>query len=183
MPETLPTWVHQINVFADTFQFHIQDIADECLYPETWNDDLALQLFVIGDKILGVGTVRDHDVDVTIEIFDTPMDSGDVDKEPDLDDWDQVIQCNINVPTGKILVTGATEDPELAKRLEIRPGHYGVRIFWGGLDTVDELGFEGDDYYKIMMWPNTEFEERVIKPWKELAFRLASLEAGVSDID
>ena len=94
----------------------------------------------------------------------------------DLDGWDQVVQCNISIPSGKILVAGPTEDVQFAKRLEVRPGNYGMRIFWGGLDTVDELGFEGDDRYKIMMWPKTEFEERVIKSWRELAYM--SLEAS-----
>lgn len=165
MTEASLKQVHQLNVFADSFQFLVQDRMEDCAYPENWSDELASQLFVIGDKVVGVGTVRDLDVEVVLEIFDAPLDEEEREQDPDVTDWDQVIQCNLNIPSGRLLIAGPTEDFEEVARLDVPPGQYGIRVFWGNLDSIDDMGFEGDDLYKIMMWPNTEFEPRIIKPW------------------
>ncbi|MBY0357140.1 MAG: hypothetical protein K2W82_03990 [Candidatus Obscuribacterales bacterium] len=168
MAEPIPTWVHQVTVFADNFQFHIQDATAEGEYPETLNDDLITSFLALGDKVVAIGTVRDLDVEVTIEIFDEPLDQEDIEEEPDTDGFDQVAQCNIDLPSGRFFVAGPVEDIEHAKKIEVKPGSYGMRIFWKDLHSVDTVGFEGDDSYRIMMWPDTEFEPRLIKMWKNL---------------
>lgn len=168
--------VHKdIIVFADNFQFHLQDKRSDCDYPETWNEEIMNALFVAGSNVIGIGTVRDLDVEVSLDIMSTPMDNNDMDKLPeDIEDWDHAVQCTLDVPSGEMLIGGPTEDPEHAARVELAPGRYGVRIFWGNLENVDEVGFEGDDVYKIVMWPNTELETRILKRWRSLVYFDAS---------
>lgn len=164
----------EIIVFADNFQFHLQDKRSECDYPESWNEEIMNGLFVAGSNVIGIGTVRDLDVEVTLQIMPTPMDEKDKDKLPELEDWDHAVQCTLDVPSGELLIAGPTEDIEQAAKLTVEPGRYGVRIFWGNLENVDEIGFEGDDVYKIVMWPDTDLETRILKRWRSLVYFDAS---------
>lgn len=172
MSEEVSKSVHHVSVFADNFQFQLQDQVEDCEYPEVWNDALLTQLFVFGPSIVGISTVRDQDVSVILEVYDKPMDEKDLRTEPDLSDYDHAAQCNLDLPSGKLLITGCTSDYEDALKLNLPFHHYGVRIFWSNLDSPDELGFEGDDEYLIQLWPNTQFEEQIMKVWKNLAYQL-----------
>ncbi|MBX9689399.1 MAG: hypothetical protein K2X27_22000 [Candidatus Obscuribacterales bacterium] len=163
---------HSIMVFAENFQFQLQDQIEDCDYPEDWNDSLLSQLYVGGRGIVGIGTVRDLDIELTLEVYAAPMDEKDMNEDPEVGEFDHVVQCNIEVPSGKLLVTGSTTEYDDTYKLEIPAGQYGMRIFWSGLDTLDELGFEGDDKYLIQLYPETPFEERIIKTWRQLALQL-----------
>ena len=128
-------------------------------------------LFVAGDNVIGVGTVRDLDVEVSLQIMSTPMDGRDIDRLPDdIDQWDHIAQSTLNLPSGKLLIAGLTEDIERAATVDLEPGRYGVRVFWSNLDVVDEMGFEGDDSYKVILWPGTELETRILKHWRSLVY-------------
>jgi hypothetical protein len=35
----------------------------------------------------------------------------------------------------------------------LQPGTYRVRAYFGGLDTVSADGLEGDDHYRVVLWP------------------------------
>jgi hypothetical protein len=164
--------VHELIVFADNFQIQIQDLKEESDFPESWNDALLTQLYVVGDSVLGLGTVRDLDVELTIEVNSDRMDDKEIYTDPDCSDYDHVVQCNIEVPSGELLISGCTESFDEASKITVPPGSYGLRIFWSNLDSTDDLGFEGDDHYKIEMWPNTYFEERIIKVWRQIAFQM-----------
>ena len=172
MSEEVSKSVHHVSVFADNFQFQLQDQVEDCDYPEFWNDALLTQLFVFGQGIIGISTVRDQDVDVTLEIYDKPMDEKDLRTDPDLSEYDHAAQCNLELPSGKLLITGCTSDYEDALKLTLPARNYGVRLFWSNLDAIDELGFEGDDAYLIQLWPDTQFDERILKVWKNLAHQL-----------
>lgn len=164
--------VHQIELFADNFQIQIQEQVDDCDYPEDWNDSLLTQLYVAGVNILAIGTVRDLDVDLTVEIYQEAMDEKERLTDPDMEEYDHVVQCNINIPSGKLLITGCSTDYEETTKLNLKPGQYGARIFWSGLDSTDDMGFEGDDRYLIKLYPETYFEERILKAWRQLAYQL-----------
>lgn len=164
--------VHHVNVFADNFQFHLQDKVEECEFPETLNDNLLMRLFACGERVLVVGTVRDLDCEVTLEIYEEPMDEKMQEEEPDLYDFDHAGQGNLDIPSGKLLIHGCTMAHDDATTIEVKPGNYGVRIFWSNLDKTDTLGFEGDDQYLIQMWPDTHFDEVTLKFWRQLALQV-----------
>lgn len=171
MAEQADKTVHNLHIFADNFQFQLQDQIEDCDYPEYWNDALLTQLFVSGNRIVGIGTVRDLDINVTLEIYAEPMDEKEIDEEPDLSNCDHAAQTNIELPSGKLLITGCTTDYEETIKIDLPARNYRLRIFWEQLDTIDELGFEGEDHYLIQLWPDTHFEELVLKEWRQLAFQ------------
>ncbi len=159
-----------VAVFADNFQFLLQDRRTECEYPESWNEEMMNGLFVAGTRIVGIGTVRDMDVYVDIEINQNPLDEKQKEDIPDLTDWDHAAQCTLDLPSGQLMIAGPTAGPHDATVLDVAPGHYGVRIFWANLEDVDDAGFEGSDRYKVELWPNTELEALVLKRWQSLVY-------------
>jgi hypothetical protein len=149
-------------MFAEHYQFYLFDsAADPGEVSIYWDEESKEQMFLVTDEILGIGTVRHLDVPVELEIYASqPV------EEP-LEDFDQVAECSLQVPSGAIKISGATEDVYEAKRVELAPGTYGVRVYWGALTDVDEEGFEGEDFYKVSMWPTDEPPAyAVLKQWE-----------------
>jgi hypothetical protein len=154
---------YDLLMFAEQYQFYLFDsAADPGELSVFWDEESKERMLLISDRILGIGTVRHLDVPVEVEILG---------KEPEseaLDDYDQVFQCSLKLPSGALKVSGATEDVYEAKRIEVAPGIYGVRVYWGALSEVDEEGFEGEDFYKITLWPTDKpTEYRELKQWQE----------------
>jgi hypothetical protein len=75
----------EFNIFADYFQFYIQDEAADGNLSDAWSDEAVDQLFAVGPGVVGIGTVRNMDVPVTVEILDA-------EKAVDLAEWDHVIK-------------------------------------------------------------------------------------------
>ncbi|MDW4736332.1 hypothetical protein NQ293_26040, partial [Escherichia coli] len=50
-----------------------------------------------------------------------------------------------------------------AARIDVAPGTYRVRVSYGGLDTLSEDGLEGDDRYRLQLWPAPPIAVRVVK--------------------
>ncbi len=134
---------YSFELFADYFQFYLQDEQAEGDLSEIWTTHAVNNLLALVPGTIGVGTVRNMTVPVTVEVVETaPTDN--------LEDWDQVNECSIHVPTGRIVVFGCTDDFPDAARIVVVPGSYRARIYYGNLDTLREGGLEGDDNYKII---------------------------------
>jgi hypothetical protein len=148
--------MRHFRLFADYFQFYLQDESAEGDLSSSWTDETVAQLLALAPGTIGVGTVRDMEVPVDLELRDdSPSD--------DLNVWDHVNECSIEVPSGRIVVAGCTDYFPDATRVEVRPGTYRARICYGGLDTLSEDGLEGDDHYKIVLWPSPAEDMRVLK--------------------
>ena len=57
------------KIFADYHQFYIQDESADGDLSEAWTDEAVANLLAVVDGTVGVGTVRNMDVPVTIEIL------------------------------------------------------------------------------------------------------------------
>ena len=150
----------QLELFADYFQFYIQDENANGDLSEKWTDEAVEQLLAITDGTIGVGTVRNMDVPVTIKIFDF--------KPPFLTDVENVIgqinECDIEVNSGKIVIAGCTDYFPEAKRIELKNGIYRARIYYGNLDKLSEDGLDGEDFYEIHLWMTNKQENlKIIK--------------------
>lgn len=146
----------ELTLFADYFQFYLQDeLAQEGL-AESWTDEAANRLLAVASGSIGVGTVRNMDVPVTIEVLTT---------EPVRDDenWDHITQCSIDVPSGKLVVAGCTDYFPEAKRIHLSPGTYVARISYGALDTLSDDRLDGADHYRVQLWPGCSALPKVLK--------------------
>lgn len=114
------------------------------------------QLLALAPGTIGVGTVRNMDVPVDVEVQDCGPTS-------DVDEWDHIMECGIEVPSGRLVIAGCTDYFPDAARLILAPGKYRARVHYGALDSISDDGLDGDDHYKVVLWPSEDQATSVIK--------------------
>jgi hypothetical protein len=135
----------EFKLFADYYQFYLQDECAEGDLSESWTPEAVGRLLAIAPRTIGVGTARNMEVPVVVEISEgTP--------EDDIIAWDQVNECTLEAPSGRVVIAGCTDYFPDAARIELPPGVYRARIYYGGLNALSADGLRGDDHYKIVLW-------------------------------
>ena len=147
---------YNYTLFADYHQFYLQDEGADGDLSNSWAEQTAKDLLAVAPGIIGVGTARNMDVPVEVEISDSePAD--------ELDEWDHVTECGIEVPSGMIVVAGCLDYFPAAARIPVKAGNYRARIYYGSLKSLSEDGLDGDDHYKVILWPGEDMSVRVLK--------------------
>jgi hypothetical protein len=149
-----------LTLFADYFQFYLQDEVVKGDLSESWTEQAVADLLALAPGTIGVGTVRNMDVPVIVDVLDAPP------NEP-LDRWDHVTECSIEIPSGRLVVAGCTDYFPEAQRIQVVPGAYRARIFYGRLDSLSEDGLDGEDHYKVSLWPSETTGPVVLKRRRE----------------
>jgi hypothetical protein len=146
----------EYKLFADYHQFYLQDESAAGDLSESWTKEAVDRLLAVAPRTIGVGTVRQMTVPVVIEVVDT---------EPteDTTTWDQVNECTLDVQSGRIVIAGCTDYFPDAARIEVLPGSYRARLYYGNLDTVNDDGLDGDDHYKVVLWRAAPGPLKVLK--------------------
>jgi hypothetical protein len=146
----------RLELFADYFQFYLQDEAVEGDLSNSWTDEAVDILLAATTGTIGVGTVRNMDVPVTLKTYET---------QPELlsdpeNTIGQINECDIELSSGKLVIAGCTDYFPEAKRIDLDKGIYRARIYYGNLDTLTEDGLDGDDFYEIHLW-KTDFKQEL----------------------
>ena len=146
----------EYDLFADYFQFYLQDEAADENLGDSWTDEAVERLLAVAPGVVGVGTVRNMDVPVYLEVLE---------EEPaqDFEQWDHVTECTLKVHTGRLVIAGCTDYLPDAARIEVSPGNYRVRVSYGSLNSLSEDGLDGDDHYRVQLWQGAEISPRVLK--------------------
>ena len=146
----------KLSLFADYFQFYIQDETVTGDLSDAWNEEAVDRLLAIAPGTIGIGTVRNMYVPVVVEIHD---------QEPDDDcsEWDHVVEASLEVTSGRTVIAGCTDYFPDAMRIPVPPAIYRVRVSYGGLDTLSDDGLEGDDHYRLQLWPAASIAVCVLK--------------------
>ncbi|OKH20945.1 hypothetical protein [Chroogloeocystis siderophila] len=152
----------KIEVFADFFQFYLQDEQSDGNLSDSWTSQAVSDMLAVAPGVIGVGTARNMIVPVEIEVLDSkPNDN--------FDHWDHVTETSLEVPSGRIIIAGCTDYFPEAPRIIVEPGTYRVRVYYNALDSVDESRLEGDDYYKVVLWLDANIvEPQVLKRWASM---------------
>ena len=90
----------QFDLFADYFQFYLQDETVKGDLSESWTPEAAHRMLATAPGTIGVGTVRNMIVPVTVEIADAAPDD-------DTSAWDQVNECTLDAPSGRVVIAGS----------------------------------------------------------------------------
>jgi len=137
---------YELTLFADYHQFYIQDEKVDGNLSDAWTDEAVERLLAVAPGTVGIGTVRNVDVPVTIAVLE---------QEPvlDADKFDHVVECSIVVESGVIVAAGCTDYLPDATRIKTPSGLYRVRVSFEGLDSVSADGLEGHDQYHLQLWP------------------------------
>jgi hypothetical protein len=147
---------YEFKLFADYHQFYLQDEQADGDLSDSWTEQATTDLFALTLGTIGIGTVSNSDIPVTVEVYNSEPDN-------DFDEWDRIIECSINVPSGRIVVAGCTDYFPEAARISVEPGVYQARVFYGELDSLSEDGCDSNDKYKIALWLGETINPKVIK--------------------
>ena len=148
---------HRLTLFADYSQFYLQDEGADGDLSDSWTEQAVADLLALAPGTIGVGTARNIDVPVVVAVHPS---------RPAFEDaayWDQICEADIDIPSGRIVVAGCTDYFPDAARIVVAPGTYRARIQYGGLDTLSEDGLDGNDHYRVDLWPGAPEGRHVIK--------------------
>jgi hypothetical protein len=136
----------EYELFADYHQFYLQD-DDQSLgdLSNAWTKEATERLLAVAPGVVGIGTARNATVPVVVEVLDAAP-------QPDLDDWDNVVEATLEITTGRIVVAGCTDYWPDAARIDVRPGRYRVRSSAAGLNSITSA-LDGNDRYRLQLWP------------------------------
>ncbi len=151
---------YKYEILADYYQLYLQDDeSGKGDLSDSWTDEAVDRLLAIAPYVVGVGTVRNMEVSVIVEIHQN---------KPTLefDKWDHVNHCSLIIETGRIVVAGCTDYFPDAKRIEIFPGTYQVYVCYKNLDKVSQDGLDGEDSYHIKIFPGKECGVETLKQRK-----------------
>ena len=144
----MPISRHEFQIFADYHQFYLEDENAPHNIIDVWDDQAHERMLGIDEGLIAVGTARNMTVPVRIEIHDC---------EPFLEaeNFSRVNECVLKVVSNKLVLSGCTDYPPDAARIEIEPHTYRVRVIYGNLETVREE-WEGEDFYILQLWKSSE---------------------------
>lgn len=143
-------------MFADFHQFYLQDEWVDGDLSDAWDEHAEQRLLDVALGVVGIGTVRNMDVPVCVEILTAAP-------ALDLDAFDHVVECAPEVGSGRIVVAGCTDYFPDAKRIEVPAGTYRLRASFAGLDTLSSDGLDGEDRYRIQRWQAPAIAPMVLK--------------------
>jgi hypothetical protein len=148
---------YNYEIFADYHQFYLQDEQADGDLSDAWTQEAVDNLLALAPGTIGVGTARNMTVPVTVEILASQPEN------EDFSEWDMVNECSIDVPTGQIVIAGCTEYFPDAARIKAAPGTYRAKIYYGKLETLSDDGLEGEDNYRVVLWPGESIKPKVLK--------------------
>ncbi len=136
---------YQFELFADYYYFYLQDQNATGDLSESWTNDACKKMLAIAPSIIGIGTIRNMEVSVTIEIVCQ-------EPETDLSQWEHVNECDLEIVSGILVVAGCSDFFPDAARISLNPGVYRARVLYGNLNSISSDGLDGDDHYKVILW-------------------------------
>ncbi len=143
-------------LFADYFQFYLQDDSPEAGGQNPWNGQATDDLLAVAPGLVCVKTARNMIVPVQVRIHGA---------DPGLttDGWDHVTECCLTVRSGRIVVAGCPDYLRDATRIAVELRVYSVRILYKNLESLSANGLEGEDQYVVLLWPGEASPPRVVK--------------------
>ncbi len=148
--------MHTFNLFADYFQFYLQDETIDGDLSDSWTNEAVTRLLAVAPGTVGVGTVRNMEVPVTLEVLAS---------EPPLNvmAYDHIVEGSLSVAGKNLVIAGCTDYLPEAARIQIEPGDYRVRACFSCLDSLSEDDLDGEDRYHLQLWPAPPAHVAVIK--------------------
>ena len=84
--------------------------------------------------------------------------------EPEFEPWDHIAEASLELPSGRLEIHECTGGP--IDQISLQPGTYRIRAYYGGLNEISEDGLEGNDHYKLVLWPAPSASVLVLKHFR-----------------
>ena len=145
-----------LDFYTSHSQFYIYDKDSEgdTASEYFWTNDAFNDRLAIEEGVLGIGTECYGPVKGDVEILSAVRDN------VNADIYDHIVEAGIKIKSGIIQIKNCT-DWTTQLEVKVNPGIYRARIYSSNLISVD--GDEGDDFYKIEIWPDENMERKVLK--------------------
>lgn len=145
----------QYEICADYHQFYLTDAGKDPFAPEDYTEQDVQRRIKAADNVVVIQPERSMTVPVELEILDSrPPD--------DFEKWHHVAEASLELPSGKLRIE-EWGNAEPVDEIVLEARSYRVRAYYGGLDTLSFDGLDGDDHYKIVMWPSPVGDVTVVK--------------------
>lgn len=146
----------ELDFYTSHCQFYIYDknAPGDTASSNFWSDEAYTDRLAIEDGILGVGTECYGPVKGDLDILLSAP------SNLNFDDYDHVVEAGLDVKSGIIQILNCPSS-EVIIEYKVSPGIYRARVYSSNLASVD--GDEGDDFYKIEIWPGNSMERKVLK--------------------
>lgn len=143
-------------VFADYHQFYLADGGTQWSAPEDWTDEDLQNGGKVTEMVVAVAPARNVNVPVELEVFDEAQ-------QIDLQGVDHAFSCSLSLPTGHLQLHECTGPERLY--VSVPKGQYEVHVLFRSLARISDDGLEGDDSYKVLLWPGIHRQLEVLKQW------------------
>lgn len=142
------------SIFADYRQFYLWDKGVGPDAPTDYTDEDVEKRIKVAPNVVVIQPERNMDVPVEVEVLDcAPC--------PDLEHWDHVVEASLELPSGQLEIHECTGGP--IDQLSLPSGSYRVRAHYGALSELSADGLDGNDHYKLVIWPAPEAPVVVLK--------------------
>ncbi|MBP6856297.1 MAG: hypothetical protein KBC42_01850 [Candidatus Pacebacteria bacterium] len=149
------------NIYIQDRKFWSREDAPEMMDDSNLSDESAEVTHVDDSKsktMIGFHPYSDmHDVSVVAELKDG---------EPSLESgsWDHIVEASIEIQNDELEISnGMPGDANIV--MNVSPGEYRVRIYFGNLKEEGKDAEEGDDHYLIQIWSAPFSPISVVKQW------------------
>lgn len=151
--------VHRFSIFADYFQFIVQDENSEDDFGSIWTEQALNSMVAVGETAICPGTLRNMDVPVEVHVLEA---------EPAVvfERYDHIVEGAFSSPTGRLVAMGCTEYFPDAPRFEIAPGTYRFLYLISGVHTITAEWEPAEDLYCLYIWPGEARDSHLLKHWK-----------------
>lgn len=151
--------VHRLSIFADYFQFIVQDENSEDDFGSLWTESALDCMVALGETAICPGTLRNVDVPVEVHVLGA---------EPAvmLEGYDHIVQGAFETPTGRLVVMECTEYFFDAPRFDVAPGSYRFLYVISGVKTITVEWEPAEELYCLYIWPGEARRTRLLKHWK-----------------
>jgi len=148
--------LYHLDFSTSYSQFYIcdKDFDGDTGSDQFWTNGAFDDRLAIEDGVLGVGTECYGPVKAEFELLAARND------DVNLSKYDHIVEGGIEVKSGIIQILDCPSS-NIELEVNVDPGYYRTRIYSSNLSSVD--GDEGDDYYRVEIWPDTYMERKVIK--------------------
>lgn len=136
---------YKLTIFADYYQFYIQDEVADGNLSDSWNKEAEERLLAITEGTIGIGTFSNEDVLVDLIV----LDEYDNEYLKDEEYWDKINECTINVKSNKLVIAGCTDYFPEAERIEVKGEIVLIKVYYK----------QNPEHYKVVIFPTDKMEK------------------------
>jgi hypothetical protein len=155
---------YRFELWTDHFQFYLQDWHAQPDTSVIWNDQTIAQHIAVTEGLVAIGTLRyGGSTDVTVELCESQP-------EYSARDWDYIVHASIAVHSHTLMLYSPEMGHQGDAQIDVEPGMYEVLVFYGNIEGFDnENDLEGEDHYRLALWPGNPVETHIIKTYSPSA--------------